>query len=74
MAVLVSVCRSAVKRLFSSKYLLVTNTVSYGLLMGFADCAVQTVERQIVDKEQRKFKRHDWERTGKKLIMLSYSS
>lgn len=64
MSSLVSLYRNAMKRLFSTKYILVTNTVSFGLLMGFADCAVQTIERQIEDKEQRKSRRHDWARTG----------
>jgi hypothetical protein len=72
MSTLVSIYRNAMTRLFSSKYIVVTNTVSFGLLMGFADCAVQTIERQIADKEERKSRRHDWARTGNSALYFLF--
>ena len=61
----VSVVAKAVGRLFSSRYLFVTNTVSYGVLMTAGDAAVQGIERVVARSKGRPLADYDWRRTGK---------
>lgn len=48
------------KTVFSPKYLLLTNTLSYGVLMGVGDSGLQLVNRYIeklkIDKELKDYK------------------
>ena len=58
--------RPAVRRLLNTlygpKYLLVTNTVSCGVLMAIGDVTVQKIERITRPEEGKKC--NDWSRTG----------
>jgi hypothetical protein len=55
-----------VKRLFSSRYILVTNTVTSGVLLGLGDWIVQQVERSkaFPQSDKNKTSNIDWSRTG----------
>ncbi|KAK2179291.1 hypothetical protein NP493_501g02002 [Ridgeia piscesae] len=61
----VSVVAKAVGRLFSSRYLFVTNTVSYGVLMTAGDAAVQGIERVLARSKGKPLADYDWRRTGR---------
>jgi len=52
--------RKAVRMMFSSRSLFVTNVVSSGVLMGFGDWMVQ----QAVPKTDKNQLKTDWARTG----------
>ena len=51
------------------RYLLVTNTVSNGVLMGVGDIAVQSTERYLAKDTETQTKTHDWKRTGRMCIV-----
>ena len=55
-----------VNRVFSSKHLLLANTVSCGMLMGLGDITMQRIE-QLKTKSD---KAYDWKRTGGSLYTL----
>lgn len=55
---------AVMSKLFSTKYLLVTNVTSFGLLMGAADVTVQQLDR-LQHRNDGKLFKHDWHRTGK---------
>ncbi|KAI0209060.1 Mpv17-like protein 2 [Lamellibrachia satsuma] len=59
------VVAKAVGRLFSRRYLFVTNTVSYGLLMTAGDAAVQGIERMVSRSKGGPQPVYDWRRTGR---------
>lgn len=63
--------RPAVRRLLNTlygpKYLLVTNTVSCGVLMAIGDVTVQKIERITRPEEGKKC--NDWSRTGRLFVI-----
>ena len=59
------VVTTAVARLFSPRYLPVTNTVSYGVLMTAGDAAVQGIERRLArSRGGRVPPPYNWQRSG----------
>jgi hypothetical protein len=58
--------QNAMKRLFSPRYILATNTVASGALMGLGDWIVQQVEQSENShkSDQCKTSGIDWNRTG----------
>lgn len=72
-----SFVRKTFRSLFTKRYLLVTNTVSSGILMGLGDLGVQMIEKRT--KTENGHLSIDWHRTGKYatrncLTLLLYDS
>ncbi len=57
----VALVRRVVSSRFFSRYLLLTNTVSYGTLMAIGDATIQNIEQIKVPKAEKSY---DWNRTG----------
>lgn len=62
-----SFVRKTFRSLFTKRYLLVTNTVSSGILMGLGDLGVQMIEKRT--KTENGHLSIDWHRTGRLCVI-----
>ena len=65
---------TAVARLFSPRYLPITNTVSYGVLMTAGDVAVQGIERRLARSRGERGSSYNWQRSGESEHSPSFHS